>query len=89
MPVVTYFHASAVNIRGELYVHGGCTITGRRNNVDEVLRIPDLYKIKLKIQKLADLAWEQLLDSFPNLVELDKMILTKIGLPINYIKRIN
>ena len=71
---------------GQLWVHGGCTI--KRNEIAPT-RIADLFTIKLKIQKLADICWEVLLNSYPNLIEIDAKILANIGLPINYIKRIN
>lgn len=84
MPILTYFHASCMSQSGQVWLHGG--VTHKQNRED---RVNDLFTIKLRIQRLSDICWEKLLDSYPKLIDIDHTTLKSIGLPLNYIDRIN
>lgn len=84
MPCLTYFHAACTNNNGEVFFHGGVKTISQ----DQTCRINHLYKIVLKIPRLADLSWYKLISSYPKLVFVDKQALFRIGVPTSYINRI-
>ncbi len=69
---------------GEVFFHGGVKTISQ----DKTCRINHLYKIVLKIPRLAELSWTKLLVTYPRLVHVDKQKLFEIGVPNNYINRI-
>ena len=85
MPVLTYFHASCANNNGQIYFHGGVRMISERNQK----RINHLYTILLKVPKLTDICWTKLVTNYPKVLTLQKKTLCDLGVPANFIKRIN
>lgn len=69
---------------GDVYFQGGVkTISHERT-----CRINHLYKITLKIPRLAEMSWTKLMATYPRLVLVDKQKLAEIGVPNSFIDRI-
>ncbi len=104
MPTLTYFHASCANkVRintqpvfviksnhsfffickqnGQIYFQGGVTEKNKRIN--------HLYTIMLQVPKLADICWSKLIANYSNILFQNRKTLVDIGVPVNFIKRIN
>jgi hypothetical protein len=48
-----------------------------------------LYTILLKVPRLTDICWTKLIANYPSLLYSSKKTLSDIGVPANFIKRIN
>ncbi|CAF0943586.1 unnamed protein product [Didymodactylos carnosus] len=77
MPMPTYFHASAINQRGEIWTHGGVLLTDNDHDSDEIneRRISNLFMIYVRPMTLQEIAWSNFVTKI-----LDKNILKKHSL---------
>lgn len=84
LPNPLYFHSSAVTPSGCMYIFGGIEpkhdLTGR-NNI--------LYKVWVCIPKLSEISFEALLNFHPNLDQVDKTSLLRIGIPKHLVQRLH
>ncbi|CAF4694333.1 unnamed protein product, partial [Rotaria magnacalcarata] len=94
MPRPTYFHAAAVNERGEIWTHGGVVSESRSindiNNYSEK-RITSLYKMHTRVQNLSELTWNYFLNSLPDRTCLitQPELLVQLGVPPRFTERIH
>lgn len=84
LPNPLYFHSSSVTTSGCMYIFGGIEpkndLAGR-NNV--------LYKVWVTIPKLSEICFEALLNYHPNLDQVDKKALLRIGIPKHLVHRLH
>lgn len=100
----SYFHSSAVTpegwllldhhaiinewifmdlcVVGKMYIFGGIYAT------DEIERSNDIHSVWVSIPKLSEICWEALLHYNPDIIYAPKEKLINLGLPRNYIQRL-
>lgn len=81
-PCPLFFHDSAIDADGCMYVFGGIKY---RNNANH--RTNTVHKIWITIPTLKAMAWEAMNFYFPNLREFDKTTLLEIGVPASFVSR--
>ncbi|CAF0839649.1 unnamed protein product [Brachionus calyciflorus] len=84
IPCLTYFHAACANQKGQVFIHGGVKSYHGTNT-----RINHLYTILLKLPKLSDICWNKLIVNYPKLLYMNKNFLFNLGIPTEFIKKIN
>lgn len=82
LPYPTYFHAAAVTPQGKMYLFGGICQN------DEYNRTNSVYSTWLCIPKLSEMCWEAILHYNPKITEWSQSKLLEIGIPKNYVQRI-
>jgi hypothetical protein len=69
MPRPTYFHAAAMNERGEIWTHGGVVVDSRSTNDNShrtETRTTTLYTMHTRVLNLSELTWNYFLNSLPD-----------------------
>ncbi|CAF0810157.1 unnamed protein product [Adineta steineri] len=95
MPRPTYFHAAAMNERGEIWTHGGVVVESRSNDNNNIhyneTRITTLYAMHTRVPNLSELAWNYFLNSLPDRTCLIKQpkLMTQLHIPPRFIERIH
>ncbi|RNA40279.1 kelch domain-containing 10 -like protein [Brachionus plicatilis] len=84
IPCLTYFHAACANDNGQVFIHGGVKSVNETNT-----RVNHLYSVSLMIPKLGDICWTKLIVNYPKLVYMNKKYLLSLGIPNEFIRRIN
>lgn len=84
LPNPLHFHSSTVTSYGCMYVFGG--IEPKENTT---CRNNKLYKVWLCIPKLSEICWEALLSCYPEMTELNRMILLNMGIPRHFVDRVH
>lgn len=75
IPTQVYFHSATVTSQGCMYMFGGI------ENASEKTRINNLYKMWLSIPKLSEISWEAVLFYYPQILELSRSRLLRLGIP--------
>ncbi|CAF0771219.1 unnamed protein product [Didymodactylos carnosus] len=89
----TYFHAAAMNQRGEIWSHGGVLLTDNDQDGDELTRekrISNLFMFHVRPLSLQEIAWSNFVTKIT-----DKSLLTKrsslleLMIPLQFVNRIH
>ncbi|UJR27391.1 hypothetical protein I4U23_008681 [Adineta vaga] len=94
MPRPTYFHAAAINERGEIWIHGGVVVEPRSADANisrNDIRITTLYTMNTRVLNLSELAWNYFLNSLPDRTCLIRQpkLMTELNIPPRFIERIH
>ncbi|CAH1784192.1 unnamed protein product [Owenia fusiformis] len=82
MPKPVYFHSTSLTKSGCMYIYGGVT------HIDDI-RTSHIYRVWLKIPKLSELSWQNITHTVADIENQDKSHLLQLGIPIQYLDRIN
>jgi len=94
MPRPTYFHAAAMNERGEIWTHGGVVIESRtddENSNRNETRITTLYTMHTRVLNLSELTWNHFLNCLPDrscLINQPKLM-AQLNIPPRFVERIH
>ena len=80
LPTATYFHGAGLSSTGMLYVYGGI--------VDGDMRTSKLYNTQLFFPKLAELSWQRVVESVPNLHTVPLDAIYELGIPHAFVNRL-
>ncbi|CAF1482690.1 unnamed protein product [Adineta steineri] len=85
----TYFHAAAMNKRGEIWSHGG--VVHEPTSDDDGERITTLYKMHSRVLKLSEVCWNHFLNCLSDrtcLVTQPKLM-SQLNIPMQFIDRVH
>ncbi|CAF1041274.1 unnamed protein product [Adineta ricciae] len=85
----TYFHAAAMNRRGEIWSHGGVIQSSTSDLPDT--RITSIYKMHTKVPDLREVCWDRFLNCLAdrNVLISQAHLLTQLNIPGQYLERIH
>jgi len=85
----TYFHADAINERGEIWTHGGVIRSSTANNNNET-RITSLYKMHTQVLNLSELSWNYFLNCLSDRTCLIKQpqLMSQLHIPARFSERV-
>jgi len=94
MPRPTYFHAAAINERGEIWAHGGVVVESRSTNDNlnrNETRITSLYTMNTQVLNLSEIAWNYFLNSLPDRMRLIEQpeLMAQLHIPPRFIERVH
>ncbi|CAF1560247.1 unnamed protein product [Adineta ricciae] len=94
IPKPTYFHAAAMNERGEVWIHGGVVVEPRSTDTNmnrSEMRVTTLYMMHTRVPNLSELTWDYFLNSLPDRTCLVRQpeLLTELHIPRRFIERIH
>ncbi|CAF4719053.1 unnamed protein product [Rotaria sp. Silwood1] len=87
----TYFHAAAINERGEIWSHGGVIQDSTRNDHTNETRITTLYKMHSRVLNLSEISWNYFLNCLSDRTSLVKQpqLMVQLHIPARFIERIH
>lgn len=94
MPQPTYFHAAAINERGEIWTHGGVVAdqkpTDDPSNFSEK-RITTLYTMNTRVLNLSEISWNRFLNLLSDRSCLldDVLLMDQLLIPRRFIERVH
>ena len=81
LPIDVYFHTSCLSSAGYVYLFGGIS--------DDQKRINHIYRLRVFVPRLSEIAWERITGCIKNLSKKHIPILTRAGVPGNFIHRLS
>ncbi|CAF0993449.1 unnamed protein product [Rotaria sordida] len=89
----TYFHAAAMNERGEIWTHGGVVHDSieNNNNNNRENRTTTLYKMHSRVLNLSEISWNYFLNCLSDRTSLIKQpqLMSQLHIPSRFIERIH
>lgn len=84
----TYFHAAAINERGEIWTHGG--VAHQSSSINNETRITTLFKMHTQVLKLSELSWNYFLQCLSDRTCLlnQPQLMTQLHIPTRFSERI-
>jgi len=85
----TYFHADAMNERGEIWIHGGI-VTESRTMTDQT-RVTTVYKMHTRVPNLSELCWNYFLNCLSDRTCLIKQpqLMSQLNIPTQFSERVH
>ncbi|CAF3387245.1 unnamed protein product [Rotaria socialis] len=85
----TYFHAAAMNSRGEIWTHGG--VIQDSAAIPHETRITNLYKMHTRVLHLSEIAWNYFLNCLADRKSLLQQpeVLSRLNIPKRFVGRIH
>jgi len=84
----TYFHADAMNERGEIWTHGG--VVRSSTTINNQTRVTTLYKMHTRVLNLSELCWNYFLNCLSDRTCLIKQpkLMSQLNIPAQFSERV-